>query len=59
MHLAGHGKSIVDGLTASSKTKLNLESAKQLKAADEDSDDSVAKFAAHSMVYGIGFSAAS
>ena len=54
----GHGKSIVDGLNASSKTKLTLESAKQLKAADKASDDLVRKFAAHSMVDGTGFSAA-
>ena len=51
------GKSIVDGLNASSKNKLTLESAKQ-KAADEASDNSVRKFAAHSMVDGTGFSAA-
>ena len=37
---------------------MTLESAKQLKAADEASDDSVRKFAAHSMVDGIGFSTA-
>ena len=55
----GHGKSIVDGLNASSKTELTLESANQLKAVDEASDDSVRKFAAHSMVDGTGFSAAS
>ena len=42
-------KSIVDGLNASIKTKLTLESAKQqeVKAADEASDDPVAEFAAH------------
>ena len=50
-----HGKSIVDWLNASSKTKLTFESAKQLKAADETIDDSVRKFAAHSMVDGTGF----
>ena len=56
--LLGHGKSIVDGVNGLSKTKLTQESAKQLKTADEANDDSVNRFASHSMVDGKAFSAA-
>ena len=58
LFITGHGKSIVDGINGMSKTKLTLESAKKLKAADEAKDDSVGRFASHSMVDGEGFSAA-
>ena len=54
----GHGKSIVDGVNRLSKTKLTQESAKELKNADQSNDDSVNRFASHSMVDGKAFSAA-
>ena len=58
LFLLGHGKSIVDGVNGISKTKLTQESAKQLKTADQAKDDSVNRFASHSMVDGKAFSAA-
>ena len=41
-----------------SKTRLTLISVKQVEAADEASNDPFRKFVAHSMVDGIGFTAA-